>query len=474
MDRETCGRNQKLWTLQAHEAHNELINILICIDTGRTEKTMNKSYWNRLIRFLSVPIQITCCGSVLLCAGVCRSDTLSGDMEKDIAYEEMKLLTDAMVLVKKEYVEEKEYKEIIDGAINGMLKSLDQHCGFLDIDDYQAMQDDTSGSFFGIGIHVGIRDGAFIVVAPIEGTPAFRAGIEAGDKIVKIDGEETQGKDLMDLVKILRGPEKGKVVVTIMRHGEEESRDITLIREEIKIPGVKGAKIIKDDIGYIRITRFAETTEEMLQEALNNLMGQGMNALVLDLRNNPGGLLSAAVGVAQKFLSKRKLIVTTKGRPGVHDKVESKAMGEYHYVDLPMAVLVNGNTASASEIVAGALQDHKRAILVGTRTFGKGSVQSIIPLSSDAEKAIRLTTAFYYTPNGEQISGKGIMPDIEEQVTVEEQRKIFIKKAHEEHPEIFSDDEKQMHTNVVDRQLMRAVDILHGINIFSGSAGQSL
>ena len=435
---------------------------------------MNISCWNRLIRFLLFPIRITCCGSVLLCAGVCGASTVAGNTEKDLAYEEMRLLADAMVLVKKEYVEEKEYKEIIDGAINGMLKSLDQHCGFLDKDAYQVMQDDTSGSFFGIGIHVGIRDGAFIVMAPIEGTPAFRAGLEAGDKIVKIDGEETQGKDLMDLVKTLRGPEGEKVVVTIMRHGEEESRDMVLVREKIKIPGVKGAKIIRDDIGYIRITRFASTTEEMLQEALNNLMGHGMSALVLDLRNNAGGLLSAAVGVAQKFLAKRTLIVTTEGRPGIHDKVESKAMGEYHYVDLPMAVLVNGNTASASEIVAGALQDHKRAILVGTRTFGKGSVQSIIPLSSDAKKAIRLTIAFYYTPSGKQISGKGIMPDIEEQVTVEEQRKIFTKKAHEKYPEMFSDDEMQMYTNVVDRQLMRAVDILHGINIFSSPAGQSL
>lgn len=435
---------------------------------------MNISCRNRLIRFLLFPIQITCCGSVLLCAGVCGASTVTGNTEKNLAYEEMRLLADAIVLVKKEYVEEKEYREIIDGAINGMLKSLDQHCGFLDKDAYQVMQDDTSGSFFGIGIHVGIRDGAFIVMAPIEGTPAFRAGLEAGDKLVKIDGEETQGKDLMDLVKTLRGPEGGKVVVTIMRHGEEASRDIVLVREEIKIPGVKGAKIIRDGIGYIRITRFASTTEEMLQEALNNLMGHGMSALVLDLRNNVGGLLSAAVGVAQKFLAKRTLIVTTEGRPGIHDKVESKAMGEYHYVDLPMAVLVNGNTASASEIVAGALQDHKRAILVGTRTFGKGSVQSIIPLSSDAKRAIRLTIAFYYTPSGKQISGKGIMPDIEEQVTIEEQRKIFTKKAHEEYPEMFSDDEMQMYTNVVDRQLMRAVDILHGINIFSSPAGQSL
>ncbi len=401
------------------------------------------------------------------CAGVGGNDVPKDS--KDPAYEEMKLLTDAIVLVKKEYVEDKSYADIIDGAINGMLQSLDPHSSFLDVDAYQSMQDDTTGMFDGIGIHVGIYEGAFTVIAPMEDSPAFKAGLAAGDVIVKIDGEEIYDKKMADIVQKLRGPKGEKVLITIMRPGESKNMDFEIVRDEIKMPCIKGTRVIKDGIGYIRITRFAGTTEEMLQKAIDDLMGQGMNALILDLRDNAGGLLNAAIGVAQKFLKKRQLVVTTKGRSGVHDKVESCAMGEYHYVDFPMAILVNGATASASEIVAGALQDHKRAVLVGTKTFGKGSVQSIIPLQSDMKKAIRLTTAYYYTPNGRQISGKGIEPDIEEAITPEEWHDMRVKRAREGNPEMKTVAPGRELKDVIDHQLNRAVDVLQGVKIFYGA-----
>ena len=389
-------------------------------------------------------------------------------VESAAAYEEIRLLTEVLLHVRKLYVDEKTYEEIIRGALHGMLGELDEHSDFLDVDAFKAMKEGTTSSFTGIGIHIGIRDNVPTVIAPIEGTPAFRAGLMAGDKIVEIDGEKTQGKPLRDAVDKLRGPRGAKVVVTIFRKGEDEPREIEIIRDDITVPSVKGARILNDGVGYVRITQFARPTADALQEALNDLITQGMNGLVLDLRSNPGGLLASAIDVAQKFLKRRQLIVTTKGREGPRRELENRAGGRQHYIDFPMAVLVNRGSASASEIVAGALQDNKRAVLVGETTFGKGSVQSIIPLESKGRSnAIRITTARYYTPSGREIHGKGIEPDIPVSISVEEWRDVLAQRARMENPGHFMDEEPGQYEDVVDRQLERAVDLVQALKIFN-------
>jgi carboxyl-terminal processing protease len=382
------------------------------------------------------------------------------------AYDEVELLTEVMLLIKKDYVDEKTYKQIMNGALHGMLQALDPHSAFMEPDAYKDIQEETTGRFSGIGITIGVKDGILTVIAPIEDTPAFRAGLQSGDKILQINGEKTTSMEIKDAVKRLKGPKGTEVTVTILGISDEKPREVKMIRDDIELPVIKGTRIIKDGIGYIRITQFTDPTGQLLQEALDKLSTNGINALVLDLRGNPGGLLRSAIEVAQKFLERGQLIVTTKGREGVYDKVEARAAGDRHYTDFPIAVLVNGGSASASEIVAGALHDHKRAVLVGDTTFGKGSVQTILPLKSATNTAIRLTMALYYTPSGNQINDKGIEPDVPVPVTGEEWRKVQIKRAQIENPAEFTDEEKKQYADVVDRQLERAIDLLQALKIF--------
>lgn len=384
----------------------------------------------------------------------------------DQAYEEIERLTEVLLHIRKHYVEEQTYESIISGALQGMLQSLDPHSCFLEPDAFHDIQHETAGKFSGIGIHIGLKAGILTIIAPIEDTPGFRAGLQSGDRIVEIDGEKTQGITLRDAVKKLRGPKGTRVTLKIHRLHEDELREVEIIRDDIEVPSVKGDRIISDGIGYVRITQFAEPTACYLQEALDKLTKAGMDALVLDLRSNPGGLLRSAIEVSQKFLKKGKLIVTTKGRKGVHDPVAEKAYGDYHCVDLPMAVLVNGGTASASEIVAGALQDHKRAVIIGDTTFGKGSVQSVIRLKYDVESAIRLTIAYYYTPNGRKIHEKGIEPDIRVCVSPKEWQRIQAWRAQIESPDHFSAEDKERYQDVIDYQLQRAIDLLKAVKIF--------
>jgi carboxyl-terminal processing protease len=331
------------------------------------------------------------------------------------------------------------------------------------------MQADTAGKFGGIGIHIGIRDGILTVISPIEDTPAFRAGLLAGDRILKIEGERTRGMSLREAVEKLRGEQGTEVTITVHGAATGEERDVTMVRDEIEVPSVKGTRVIRDGVGYVRITQFTRPTAASLQEALEELAAQDVKGLVLDLRNNPGGLLTSAVEVAQKFLKKRTPIVSTRGRPGVHKGVEVKARGKDPFTDFPMAVLVNGGSASASEIVAGALQDNKRAVLVGGQTFGKGSVQSVIRLKPDGKSAIRLTTAHYYTPSGRLIHDVGIKPDITVEVTPGEWRKVQLKRAREENPEFFMSEEDAAENleGVVDEPLERAIDILVAMRILT-------
>ena len=390
---------------------------------------------------------------------------MAGTNVADSPYPHLEVLAEAIVQVKKHYVEEKTYKEIVYGALHGMLQSLDPHSSFLEADEYSELQDDTAGRFSGVGIHIGVKNGVLTVIAPIEDTPAYRAGIQSGDVILEIDDRKTFGLSLRDAVKQMRGAKGSKVTLTIQRQDSERSQTVEIIRDDIKVPSVKGARLIGDGIGYVRITEFTAPTAALLQTALTNLLAQKMDALVLDLRNNPGGLLQAAVDVSQKFLKTGDLIVTTRGRNEGQEEVRH-AGGAGHYLGFPMAVLVNGGSASASEIVAGALQDNRRAILVGDTTFGKGSVQSLLPLSNDRRSALRLTVARYYTPGGRMIHDKGIDPDIPVYVPPEEWRKVQAQRTQAENPALFTEAEKTRYADVVDRQLQRAVDVLQGLKIF--------
>ncbi|MBI5642505.1 MAG: S41 family peptidase [Deltaproteobacteria bacterium] len=323
-------------------------------------------------------------------------------------YESLKIFTDVLGIVQENYAENVDTKDIMYNAIKGMVKGLDPHSSFLTPEEYTEMQIDTKGSFGGIGIEIGVKDSVLTVVAPIEDTPAFKAGLLAGDKIVKIGEKSTKDLSLNEAVNLMRGPKDTPVVISIMREGFDSPRPFTINRAIIKVKSVK-FKMLEEGYGYVRIAQFQESTTEDLEKALKELNGKNkLKGLVLDLRNNPGGLLQEAVSVSNEFIDSG-LIVYTKGRAAGQD-MTFNADSARSQPDYPMIILVNNGSASASEIVAGALQDHKRAIVLGTTTFGKGSVQTIIPLSDGS--AVRLTTSKYYTPSGRSIQAKGIEPDI--------------------------------------------------------------
>jgi carboxyl-terminal processing protease len=323
-------------------------------------------------------------------------------------YEKLKVFTEILSLVQSNYVDDVNSKELIYGAVKGMLETLDPHSSFMPPDAFREMQVETQGSFGGLGIEITVKDRMLTVVAPIEGTPADRAGIHPGDRIVKIEGQITKDMTLMDAVRRLRGPKGSKVTISILREGQLEPFDVTLVREVIEVKSVR-QKDLGDGIYYVRIASFQERTSKDLERALEQAQKSGSNSLILDLRNDPGGLLNQAVAVSDMFLDKGQLIVYTRGRQKDQD-LRFTAEHAAGFAKLPMVVLVNGGSASASEIVAGALQDWKRAVILGTKTFGKGSVQTVIPLSDGS--GLRLTTAKYFTPKGRSIHGSGIMPDI--------------------------------------------------------------
>jgi len=323
-------------------------------------------------------------------------------------YDKLKTFSEILSIIEANYVEDVKADGLIDGAINGMLKTLDPHTSYMPPDAYKQMQVETSGKFGGLGIEITMRNGILTVVSPIEGTPADKAGILAGDKIIKIEDESTLDMTLNDAVSILRGKRGSPVTITIYREGLEEPKEVVIVRDVIKVKSVKN-KIYNGNIGYVKIRNFTKTTSRDLDQALGLFEEKKVAKLVLDLRNNPGGLLNQAVEVTDRFLDEENLIVYTQGRTGDQNmRFTTHERGQR--VSYPMIILVNGGSASASEIVAGALQDLGRAVILGTPTFGKGSVQTIIPLSDGS--AMRLTTARYYTPSGRVIQENGITPDI--------------------------------------------------------------
>jgi carboxyl-terminal processing protease len=392
--------------------------------------------------------------------------------KQDTVYPNLELFASVLEKVRKEYVDGRSltYHDLVYSALKGMVGSLDPHSEFMDLDDYQQLQNDTEGRFGGLGLVVSMRDSYVTVVTPMEDTPGFRAGILSGDRIIKIDGKSAEKMSLPEAVKLLRGEPGTQVRVTIQRPSSGLTMDFTLKRAIIKVKMVKDINGEKEfplgdsKIGYVRITEFGYQAGEELEAALNKLKAEGMKALIIDLRWNPGGLLDEAVDVCGKFLPRGQLVVTTEGRdPGQNSTRRAEGHGD-ELNGMPMVVLVNLGSASAAEIVTGCLQDLHRAIILGEKTFGKGSVQSIFPL--DDGSALKLTTAKYYTPSHKVIHQHGITPDVEVPMSEEQEAAVLLKRA----PgglETLSQTNRVRIESLHDVQFERAEDLLKGIMLYS-------
>jgi carboxyl-terminal processing protease len=366
--------------------------------------------------------------SALFASGLFQFLFFAGPADaKSPDYRQLRLFREVMGIVKKNYVKQTTDKELINGAINGMLQSLDPYSSYLTEEMYKELQVETRGEFSGLGIEITLEDGILTIVSPIEDTPAFRAGLQQGDKIVKIEGETTKNITLLEAVKKMRGKRGTKVTLTIMREGFTKFKDFTIVRDTIHVESVRKQKLEKG-IPYVRIVNFQENTANDLRKSIKDFRKQGdIKGLVLDLRNNPGGLLDQAVEVANLFVDKG-LIVYTDGRVK-EQQMEFRATRSSNRYEFKLAVLINEGSASASEIVAGCLQDHDRALILGIKSFGKASVQTIIRL--DDGGGLRLTTAYYYTPKGRNIQKKGILPDVNLKEDIEEEREARRKKEED-------------------------------------------
>jgi len=409
---------------------------------------------------------------------------LSGDSQVSAldrsTYKQIKTFTEVLDIVDRNYVEPVDSKKLMQGAINGMMKTLDPHSAFMTEEMYKELEVETKGSFGGIGIEITVLKDVLTVVSPIEDTPAFLAGVKAGDQIIKIDGQSTKDITIMEAVTKLRGPKDSKVTITVVREGLQKPKDITIARAIIQIKSIK-SRMLEKQIGYVRISSFQERTSDDLKKALQELRGKqslALRGLILDMRNNPGGLLAQSIEVSDDFL-KSGTIVSTKGRiKSLESKAVAKDDGDE--VSCPIVVLVNEGTASAAEIVSGALQDNGRALILGAQTFGKGSVQTVIPLEEGA--ALKLTTAKYYTPRGRSIQAEGITPDIavkyvkpaeENGVETETIRERDLKghiKAIGDEGKKPADLQKRVFDDVSqDNQLKAALDILKSWEVFQSS-----
>jgi carboxyl-terminal processing protease len=391
--------------------------------------------------------------------------------EEDSPYENMHVLARAMQLIRQDYVNDKKisYRDLTYSALRGMLNELDPHSAFMDPEDFRGMQEDTKSEFGGLGVTVTTKDRMLTIIGVAEGTPGFEAGLQPTDEIRKINGQATDRMTISDAIEMLRGEAGEKVTLTILRPTTNEIKEFTVARAIIKVPSVVDAGLLPASrtgdrkIGYLRLTQFNEPTSRELSEALEKLDKEGIEALVIDLRFNPGGLLTSAVDVCSQFVPPNTRVVYTEGRMGSRDyPTRSIKGGNRKY---PLAILINGSSASGSEIVAGALKDLHRAILVGETTFGKGSVQSVVSLPDGS--AMRFTTAKYYTPSRTPIHEHGVAPDIRCVLTLEEEARIYRQRQRHDLPDVgFGKTQK-----VRDPQLDRAVDALTGVLLYTGRAG---
>ncbi len=416
---------------------------------------------------------ILAAGLLVYGIGLGLAELAEKSKKADSLYKELELFSDAVSIIRSDYVEEPQSKDLIYGALKGMLAALDPYSQFMDPDTYNEMRIETEGEFGGIGIEITIKDNLLTIISPIDDTPAYNVGLKAGDKMVKIDGEVTKDITLIGAVKKLRGKPGTDVDVTVLRETEKKLLDFTITRSIIKLESIKRSEVIEPDIGYIRLAEFQEKTSKDLEGALRKLEKKDIKGLILDIRNNPGGLLDAAVEVAEKFLEEGKVVVSTKGRIEEQNLI-FKSKNRNKHLDYPMVVLINGGSASASEIVAGAIQDYKRGIIMGTKSFGKGSVQTVVPLSDGS--AVRLTTSKYFTPNGRTIRGEGIVPDI-----VVEYKEAPKEEEKDKEVEIFDElledkedkkdedekEKKEEKKEPYDNQIMSAVGVLRGIILYS-------
>jgi carboxyl-terminal processing protease len=388
---------------------------------------------------------------------------------EDNGYSEIATFAKAVELIRQDYVDGQKvgYHDLIYAAMKGMLSSLDPHSQFMDPDDFKDMQDDTRSRFNGLGVEVAVKDGLLIVVSPMEDTPAAKAGIQSGDQILKINGVSTEKLGLQDAVDVLRGEPGQKITLTILRPSSKEIKDYALERKEIKVQSVKGGQLLDPEltgpfkVGYIRIVQFNEPTADEFAKTLDSLQKQGMQALVLDLRNNPGGLLNSAVDVLGQFLPPNTKVVSTQGRASSQKHEYSTPGGAKERPRFPLVVLVNEGSASGSEIVAGALKDLHRAIVVGETTFGKGSVQNVMQLPDGS--ALRFTTAKYYTPSKAVIQGNGVVPNILVPLTPEQDRAVMALRNNDK----IQPAEVTGIIKSKDLQMMRGIDALKGVMIYA-------
>src|SRR5713101_6204059 len=423
----------------------------------------------RDMRYSIVVPSLVCLLLLGVPSGVSAQEAQPGAKENDNGYSQISIFAKAIELIRQDYVDGNKtgYHDLITAALKGMLSSLDPHSQFMDPDDFRDMQEDTRSRFNGLGIEVSMKNGLPTVVTAMEDTPAAKAGILSGDQILRINGVSTERMDLQDAINVLRGPAGRKVTLTLLRPSTKEIKDYSLERAEIKVQSVKGARLLDAEltgpfrIAYIRLIQFNEPTAEELSKALDELQKQGMQALILDFRNNPGGLLSSAVDVCAQFLPPNTKVVSTQGRVASqqHDYATSGAKKERP--NFPMALLLNEGSASGAEIVSGALKDLHRAILVGETTFGKGSVQNVMQLPDGS--AVRFTTAKYYTPGKQVIQGNGVAPNIRVAMTPEQERALFaLRNAENVKPE----DERNI-IKAKDPQTLRAIDALKGVMIYA-------
>ncbi len=382
-------------------------------------------------------------------------------------------MRDVLRLVSENYVDPQavKYNDLTKSALRGMIQKLDPHSEFMDEPSYRAMEEEIGGKFTGIGVQVKMRNGRVVVISPIAGSPGERAGILRGDEIVGVDGESLeQGTALSEVVSRLRGTPESKVSVRVFRPAAQKTLELDLAREVIKVESVRNVRLMPGGVGYLQLTEFSRPSGEEFGKALEKLKTSGMTSLVLDLRNNPGGLLSAAVEVAEKFFNKDELVVYTQGRRP-EDRDERRASGKTTPVKIPVAVLINAGSASAAEIVAGALKDTSRAVIVGERSFGKGSVQSIIPLGNG--QGLRLTTAKYFTPAGVSIHEVGVSPQVEVVMTPEQDERLSRQRARPDITDPVEFRERFGFAPVVDSQLQAAVDVLTGVRLLEERAART-
>src|SRR5213082_3059081 len=393
----------------------------------------------------------------------------AADQDEDSGYSQIAIFAKAVQLIRQDYVDgnKTSYHDLITAALKGMLGSLDPHSQFMDPSDFRDMQDDTRSRFNGLGIEVSMKNGLPTVITAMEDTPAAKAGILSGDQILRINSNSTERMDLQDAINVLRGPAGAKVTLTLLRPSTNEIKEYTLQRAEIKVQSVKGTRLLDAQltgpfkIGYIRLIQFNEPTAEELSRALDDLQKQGMQALILDLRNNPGGLLNSAVDVCAQFLPPNTKVVSTQGRVVSQQHDYSTSGAKKERPNFPMVLLINEGSASGAEIVGGALKDLHRAVLVGETTFGKGSVQNVLQLPDGS--AVRFTTAKYYTPSRQVIQGNGVTPNIRVPMTAEQERALFtFRNADNVKP----DEEKNI-IKAKDPQTLRAIDALKGVMIYA-------